>query len=1223
MIPGSIISGRKRNIYQIARSLRFNSADSAYLSRTPGGAGNQKTWTYSFWFKPAKITQSCMFLWTNSARWRFYTDGTASGGASDGLIQLDGDVIGGTGVYQAVGNYRDPTAWYHIVLQVDTTQASNSDRVKLYINGSLVSWNVTGTITQNADTGVNAATLHQIGLNNIAAARPMDGYLTEVYMIDGQALTPSSFGQTNPTTGIWEPKRYSGTYGTNGFKLNFSDNSNTTSGTLGKDSSGNGNDWTPNNFSVTAGAGNDSLTDTPTNYGTDTGAGGEVRGNFPVLNMIAGRTSGATPTISNGGLQITSINNAVTPMTFGAQTGKWIFEMYVANSSGADYIGVMKSNDQVKSDPTSLRAYTSTGKKISSSWPGSVYGATFTTGDTITALVDLGVGEIAFKKNGTSQGTAFTDLTVGEMYSFILDPNAGGILHINTGQRPFDYPEAGYKALCTQNLPTPAIKKPSNHFRAVTYTGNGGALQVGNIVKSQSTTQISRSLRFNSADSAYLDRTTGTGTSNKIGTWSFWIKRTSIDSRSFILGDGTNDASSIFCEFQADNTLAVYDNSGGKSSVTTQLFRDPTAWMHIVFFFDTPQATSTDRFKLYVNGTQVTSFSSSSYPAQNSTLNWGISGIGLRIGRSGSSIYSNFYLTEFHYVDGQALTPSSFGETDANGNWVAKTYSGSYGTNGFYLNFSDNSGTTSTTLGKDNSGNGNNWTPNNFSVTAGAGNDSLVDTPTGYGIDTGQGGEVRGNYATWSSIGGPGSSTSTLTPSNGNLDLVAANSGRWGSAIWPMSSGKWFWEVTIAGAGVGPNLGIVSAAMGKADNLYLRTPAVTYYGLTGNRYKNNDGGSAFGATYGAGDVIGVAFDADNLTVQFYKNGASQGTVTGVTAGTYYPAFGTESSPNTGSLNAGQRAFSYTAPSGFKSLCDQNLAAFGEFVGSPNLVWIKGRSGATDHALYDTSRGATLDLASNSTAAESTEVNGLQKFGRDGFYIGNLAKLNTSDATYVAWLWNESVVAGFDIVTYTGNGSNRAISHNLNATPQFMIFKSRSTTNDWAVYHASNTSAPATDYLLLNSTAATADDDTYWNDTAPTSTQFTVGTNTDVNTNTTTYVAYLWAPIAGFSAFSSYTGNGSADGPVIATGFLPAWYMSREYTTTGNWWISDRARSSYNVTNAAVRAESSGTETTAALELDFLSMSAKVRTNDANRNRSGGSYIFGAFAQDAGKYSRAV
>ena len=299
--------------YQIQRSLRFNSADSAYLNRTPASAGNRKTWTWSGWVKRSGLGEAPLFGAGTASNPR----GAISFGTDNTLYFYDQT---NSAYVPTAAVFRDVSAWYHIVVAYDSTQATDTNRVKLYVNnvqqtiGSGIAWPA-----QNYDSVFNNNIAHQIGSYIVQAFH--NGYMTEVNFIDGQALTPSSFGQTNANTGVWEPKPYAGTYGTNGFYLNFSDNSNTTATTLGKDYSGNGNNWTPNNFSVSAGAGNDSLVDVPTAWGTDTGVGGSVRGNYCTWNPLA---QGGSFTFADGNLQTSDpASNRKTLGTISVSSGKW------------------------------------------------------------------------------------------------------------------------------------------------------------------------------------------------------------------------------------------------------------------------------------------------------------------------------------------------------------------------------------------------------------------------------------------------------------------------------------------------------------------------------------------------------------------------------------------------------------------------------------------------------------------------------------------------------------------------------------------------------------------------------------------------------------------------------------------------------------------------------------------------------------------------------------
>ena len=281
----------KKKAYEVERSLRFVSDNSAYLDRTPSGDGNRKTFTISFWVKRANL----------SATSYLYSVGTSSTNYfhsrmhSNGTIQFNSNVGGTVFLFTTDRLFRDPASWYHIVFSLDSTQATASDRVKIYVNGQQETSFSTETYpSQNTDFLANSTSTVYFGRRGYSASEYLDGYLAEFNFLDGYAYDPSYFGKTDVLTGQWNPKKYGGSYGTNGFYLNFSDNSGTSATTLGKDESGNGNNWTPNNFSVSAGAGNDSLEDTPTN-------------NFATMNPLVPSPS---VTWANGNLDLAGTSSS-------------------------------------------------------------------------------------------------------------------------------------------------------------------------------------------------------------------------------------------------------------------------------------------------------------------------------------------------------------------------------------------------------------------------------------------------------------------------------------------------------------------------------------------------------------------------------------------------------------------------------------------------------------------------------------------------------------------------------------------------------------------------------------------------------------------------------------------------------------------------------------------------------------------------------------------------
>jgi hypothetical protein len=789
--------------------------------------------------------------------------------------------------------------------------------------------------------------------------------------------------------------------------------------------------------------------------------------------------------------------------------------------------------------------------------------------------------------------------------------------------------------------------------------------------------QIARSLRFNSADSAYLNRTPATATNRRTYTFSAWVKRSKSGDFRTIFSAATDTSNLTIIRFQdTTDKIEVRSATGGSTVfqlITTQVFRDYSAWYHFVLAVDTTNATGGDRVRLYVNGSEVTAFGTDTIPTQNAD-SWVNNNILHEIGRqanNASNYYQDGYMTEMYLVDGTQLTPSSFGETNAQtGVWQPKAYSGSYGTNGFYLNFSDNSNTTAATLGKDYSGNGNNWTPNNFSVTAGANNDSLVDSPTSYGtVDTGAGGEIRGNYCTINPISNVTGSSSVIV--NGNLSHTGTSSANFLGTM-ASNTGKYYFEYLVTGVVGAPNIGAADAstfvmtsgfggdAAGKSWGCYLAT------GQTSNAGTNGYSLGAFIVNH----ILGVAIDMDNQKIYFAKNnvwGNSGDPATGTNpafsnlVGTIAPAFAQYAS---GDFNFGQRPFAYTAPSGFKALCTQNLPTptigattatqAGKFFNAvtytgtgsslgvsgvgfqPDWVWAKSRSAATDHALYDAVRGVQKQLESNTNTAETTETTGLTAFGSDGFTTGALAQMNTSAATYVAWNWkangsgssntagsitstvSASTTSGFSIVTYTGTGSNATVGHGLGVAPRMIIIRTRSTQNDWYVY---NEDIGNTKYLSLNQTVA-ATSFNLWQSTSPTSTVFSLATDGTVNGNGITYVAYCFAEVAGYSKIGSYTGTGSLDSPFVYCGFRPAFVMIKNASVTQPWNIQDDARSTSNVVDNYLRPNTSDAEASGYAKMDFVSNGFKIRDSDAFVNGNGNTMIFMAFAENPFKYSLA-
>jgi len=1022
--------------------------------------------------------------------------------------------------------------------------------------------------------------------------------------------------------------------------------------------------------------------------------------------------------------------------------------------------------------------------------------------------------------------------------------------------------------------------------------------------------EISRSLRFNSEDSNYLSRTPSSAGNRRTWTLSFWIKRSKVGDEQMVFSAADASSNRLHIYFPNEDRIAVYsdpDQAGVNTWYynTTALARDPSAWMHLVFACDTTQATANDRFKIYVNGVLIDSYHTRVNPPQNNETVVNSTILHQFSGRAyNTNDHFDGYLADVHFIDGQALAATDFGKYDNNNIWQPKEYSGSYGTNGFHLDFSDNS--SDSALGTDAAGS-NNWTVNNlysastapaakssisyaiaptdfpgtstnnqsslsFSNTWSVGNnltigsyiiidtgakghsvdltpfssdasisysDNLINwttgasttansdftegryywiqsTPSAYGggltltsastadgdsmIDTptnieASSGNDTGNYCTWNPL-----DFVDVTLSNGNLDCsLPGSSPDWVRGTFAVTSGKWYWEVTL-NSGVHGMIGI-SDQQYTANALSYTQGSLFYYVSNGNIYGDvgrTGGASSYGSGLSAGDVLGVALDMDNGNVKFYKNGSAfsgNANTSTLVGKTITPCLGEGGGAMDTTTNFGQRTFAYTPPTGYKPLCttsfsdptiadgstamdvltwngndtQRNITGLGF---SPDLVWIKQRSGSANHSLMDTVRGATKNLVPNDTQAEGTEPGYLNAFLSNGFSIGTSSVVNDGSSTYVGWAWdggssNTSVSAGslnsssynqdsawsstsgltnasnafdgdlstgglvsssgtaitittasftgrkirfykngnndttlttitvngsnytfplqstatgwvevdlgssttvtsftttwygsytlyaievdgkilvdssatppnvptlastvradasagFSIVSYNGdNNAGDTVGHGLNAAPGLIIIKNRDDSFTWYVYHSA---IGATKYLRLDTTNSATTGSGAFNNTAPTSSVFSLGQDNAVNDGNKNYIAYCFSPVSGFSSFGTYRGNGSADGPFVYTGHRSRFLLIKADISGEDWVILDTARETSNVQDAVIFANLSSAEVSAtAYNTDILSNGFKLRGGNPRFNSNNGIYYYASFAEHPFKNSRA-
>ena len=767
---------------------------------------------------------------------------------------------------------------------------------------------------------------------------------------------------------------------------------------------------------------------------------------------------------------------------------------------------------------------------------------------------------------------------------------------------------------------------------------------------------IEQSLRFNDNDNAYLSRTPASAGNQKTWTFSCWVKRGNIKQANILTAyTSSSNTTNITFDYGSGSNLQWYDYiSGYRIQLTcSQVFRDVAGWYHLVFALDTTQSTASDRAKIWVNGERVTAFLEETYPSQNADLKMNTA-IGHRIGDTAQFTREfDGYMADVNFIDGQALDPTSFGELKS-GIWISKdTADLTFGTNGFRLEYGD-----SAAIGDDTSGNTNDWTVNNLVAS-----DVVLDSPTN-------------NFGIMSSIDkGDG----TATYSEGNLKVsVGDNEEAFGS--FGMSSGKWYWEIRyVSSAANNKKIGL-----GIADTAVPNNNEVTNNGHQGTTYAPNDilavavdVDNELFSFYKNGTIIETDTDWSAKGWSSIKpivtSSNSSGEEVCILNFGQDDTFAGAISATGNTDENGQGVFKYAVPSGYLALCSANLPTgaidtladetpedyFNTVLWTGNgtsqsitgvgfqsdLVWTKKRSSTSSHYFVDAVRGSDKVLFGDSTDAEVTTSNVISSFDSDGFSIGADGGINASGQTFVGWNWKangagvsntdgsitSTVSVGatsqqnwFSVVSWTGTGANATVGHGLNgATPELILLKNRNDATNWT---AGCTHYPNgwQNYQRLNDTSAVLTASSVWNNTAPTTSVFTVGTSNTVNGSGDGIIAYCFANAEGLCKVGSYTGNGSStDGTLVFTGHRPKYVMLKRSDSSGGWNIIDAVRSPTNPNDKRLEAQGSGAEgTNSAYNLDFLSNGFKLKTTNPEWNASGGSYIFLSIAEQPFAFANA-
>ncbi len=747
--------------------------------------------------------------------------------------------------------------------------------------------------------------------------------------------------------------------------------------------------------------------------------------------------------------------------------------------------------------------------------------------------------------------------------------------------------------------------------------------------------EIDQSLKFNDDDSAYLSKTFGSSpTSLKTWTLSCWIKRSSTGTTNYVLSYDSGGNPMGILGFNSSDQFHYYDRDASSGSAdialyTTQLFRDPNAWYHFVIKVDTTQGTESNRVKIYLNGLQITAWDTETYPAQNyDTILVGNHYVNISgWGSSPSSSYIDGYLSEVNFIDGQALTPADFGETGDYGEWKPVQYSGTYGTNGFYLPFKQD------------------YTVEGFSTVTykGAGADQYIGG-TGFSPDMVwiKSRSDAEHHQLYDSVRGAYKDViPNLTAAEGNTvadadaGLVAFNTDGFscaGNTARTNGSGKtyvaWNWDMgnptsNIGSTGIqfdnsdddivfelGTALGTGSFtveywtyfdSLQNYDTIFSTSRSTTgfnagtdangmavWYSLGDDRILESASG-----TYATGQWYHTAYVRNGTTLKVYVNGVEKDSATD----------NNDYSEQTASVGALDGASEFSGII-LDSLRVSNVARYtsnnfetpqARFTSDSNTLFLLNAPSESSTTLTDSSSNS-LSLTITGTSVVSSSGSKPAFTNTDG----SITSLVRANPTY-----------GQSIVSWTGNGT---VGHGLSSSPDMFVVKPRNATGAWWTWHKdlSNTSQG---YLQLNSTAAEATNSLVWDNASPV-TSTTINANTAyINNATDNYIAYCFHSVTGYSKFGSYTGNASTDGSLsVTTGFAPAFLMVKRTNGTGGWVMVDNTRNPSNPINKYSQANTTDTEASGSL-FNFTSTGFNLLANLADINSNGGTYIYMAFADN--------
>jgi len=1258
--------------YEIDNSLRFNDNDSAYLGRT-FSAGDTTSWTFSCWTKRGNDVANgvdgsqkifgAMIDGSNVSDINFST----------GDIMDISEYVGGStvGRLQTTQLFRDFSAWYHIVVVWDSDNVSSGNRYRLYVNGDRVTAFSTETQPSSAQaSATNAAGTHNIGKQN--TDEYYDGYLAEMYFIDGQSLTADSFGELNSTTNQWIPKDAVDdlTFGTNGFYQKygstedadvFADSSESfknlffdgTDDEVAPTTALQGGDSTNYAFSVAAWVKWDSLSGAIYSQYPDASSTGRWSMSMSGTKLYANIDGGAMDFYSTSDLSAGTWYFVVLTRT--AATWKWYINGSLDNTTTSG------GTNQIYNGSPMVGSQD--------------YGASWLDGNIAQIATwnsALSAGDVTGLYNSGDKVTNWkTSYSSGMQLYWTMNNVSSG----DTASTIYDFSGNSNNGTTAGSMVAPF----SGHLiTAVNDTANSRAQR-----------KVGDSSIFFDGTGDYLTTTLGDTSDWAFGTenWTieFWIRFSGglgAEQRVINFADATSPPIGLMIETGTDNKMALYDYN--LNSDWTKWCYDTNAYVLDTWYHYAIVRQGSD-FRMYrdgveqeTGGTSSTSMASAHGPyiGTNRTL----------------AAYATGYMDEIRisdtarYPDGTTFT--TFGQ---GGGTMANPTPFTADANTKLLIHSDWTGG----LGADSSGNYNSFTVTNLDA-----NDQMIDTPTN-------------NFATIN----PLTIFDSYTLAEGNLSLTGGNDC---TATFGAKSGKWYWEMYSGNTTTLSHVGIIctncaaDSSMfygGKSDIIMVRSDDGDYSNV-GNGFGISAmaANSATLAGWTTGDVLQIKLDLDspriiitvdeteivNITFTYtgenfiwpwYRNNAGRLNIHN---------FGQDSS-FAGNLTAqgnqddnGVGDFYYEPPTDFLALCTSNLSAElditlpGDYFNTklytgdgnttlavtgvgfePDFTWIKNRDQTDDHTLVDSVRGATNYLVSNDTDIEVDDSTFVASLDSDGFTVGDDVVVNTSTENYVSWNWkaggaptadnsagvgatptagsvkidgsnlgsalagtiaakrlSANTTSGFSIVQYVGTGSGATIAHGLSQAPDMVISKAleRGTAN-WRVGGEALGLTSANYSMRLDLDDEENDNSNVFG-AYPGPSVWTIGTDAGVNASTENYIAYCFHSVEGYSKVGSYKGNGDADGTFVYTGFRPAFFIIKNIDSAYSWVTFDDKRNTYNPEENYLYPSSSGVEdvTTSGMT-DFVSNGFKFRGTGVAYNGSE-TFLYIAFAESPFKYSNA-